>query len=197
MGPATTTLAAVAPHLIGQTVHVWGWNTANPYIDGNGNKPGLDLGTYVVDGSGTVNNLVFAGAAYAVTNAVVGLGYLARWQSMMQAFAAALGTPLNQQKRIHKLGLILENTHAQGIQIGTDFEHLDDLPQSDLPMVPSTGDLSAGTAAPDLNAILNVFNKPMSAANDIWSTDSRVCLQAASPRPATAVAFTVAMDTSG
>ena len=55
--------------------------------------------------------------------------------------------------------------------------------------------LSTGMA--DLNAILNTYDAQMGAFNDIWSTDSRVCLQASSPRPCTALAFTTEMQTSG
>lgn len=188
----TTTLTGIAPHLVGQTVCVWGWNTVNPYLDGNGNQPGLDLGTYVVDGTGSISGLALKGAAFPVTNAVVGLGYTAQWQSMKQAFAAALGTPLNQLKRIDKIGLVLQNTHAQGLQMGPDFAHLDEIPQAELPYLSA-----ADGSLTDTNAILNEFDWPMSAFNDVWSTDSRVCLQAASPRPASCLAFTTGMTTNG
>lgn len=194
-GAATTTLTAIAPHLKGQTVTVWGWNTVSPYVDGNGNTPGMDLGTYVVDGAGSISGLKLAGASFPVTDAVVGLPYTAQWKSMIQAFATALGTPLSQRSRIDQLGIMLQNTHARGIQMGTDFDHLDDLPQSDLPMLASGGGVD-GTL-PDLNAILNLYVKPMGGANDIWATDSRVCLQAASPRPATVLAFTVGQTQGG
>lgn len=186
-GAASTTLTAIAPHLIGQTVVVWGWNTTTPFTDASGNTIGLDLGTYVVDVNGTVSGL-----PKAVTNACVGLGYTARWQSMKQAFAAALGTPLNQLKRIDRLGLVLRNTHARGIQVGNDFDHLDDLPLADLPYLSP-----AGGSLTDTDAILNDYDHQMSGFDDVWSTDSRVCLQAESPRPATALAFTVGMTTSG
>lgn len=215
----TATLTGIAPHLVGQQVVVWGWNTVNPHVDGNGNECGLDLGTYTVGAGGTVGPLMFNGAQYPVTNAVVGLAYTAQWQSMKQAFAAALGTPLNQPKRIPRLGLVLQNTHALGIHMGTDFEDLDDLPLSDLPVVEAlsptvadwtadstemtvdstevTVDADSSTEVADTNAILNEYDHQMSAINDTWSTDSRVCLQAASPRPCTVLAFTVELETSG
>jgi hypothetical protein len=191
-GAASANLAGIAPQLAGETVCVWGWNTASPYVDGNGNKPGLDLGTYKVAADGSVNGITFEGASYPVTNAVIGLGYIGQWESMKQAFAAAMGTPLNQPKRIPRLGLILQNTHAQGIRVGNDFNHLDDLPLDDLPRLSS-----AAGALSDTNAILNDYDQQMSAFDDLWSTDSRVCLEAASPRPCTVLAFTVELDTSG
>lgn len=181
-GPAVTTIGGLG-HLEGQTVVCWGWNTATPFIDGNGNTVGMDLGTFVVTGG------QITGISLAVTNACIGLGYTAPWQSMKESFAAALGTPLNQPRRIDKLGLILQNTHAQGIKIGSDFQHLDDLPQSDLPKL--------ANGMPDLNSILTSYDQQMSAFNDIWSTDSRVCVQAASPRPCSCLAFTTEMTTSG
>jgi hypothetical protein len=191
-GAPVSSLSAIAPHLAGETVSVWGWNTATPYVDGNGNNPGLDLGLYVVAADGSVNNLVFQNAPYAVTNAVVGLPYTAQWQSMKQSFGAAMGTPLNQPKRISRLGLVLQNTHAQGIQFGNDFNHMDNLPLIDLPQTSS----SDGSTA-DVNSILTSYDEQMTGFDDIWSTDSRVCLQAASPRPATCLAFTAEMTTNG
>jgi hypothetical protein len=185
---ATTTITGLLP-LAGETVSVWGWNTLNPFIDASGNTAGLDLGTYVVSSLGTIVGVNQAGTAFPLTNAIVGLAYTAQWKSMKQSFAAALGTPLNQPKRISRLGLVLQNTHAQGIKAGNDFDHLDDIPQDDLPR-----DAEDNV---DLNAILNNYDKQMAAFNDRWSTDSRVCLQAASPRPCTCLAFTTEMSTDG
>lgn len=177
--------------LEGQSVVVWGWNTSAPYVDGNGNTVGLDLGTYTVKG-GKITLI------QTVTNACIGIPYSAPWQSMKQAFAAALGTPLNQLKRIDKLGVILKNTHARGIQTGNDFAYLDDLPLVDLPVLQSAQSLEPGESNnADINAILNTYDYQLSAFNDVWSTDSRVCLQAASPRPCTVLAFVCEMDTEG
>lgn len=187
--PGTLNIPNAVPWLAGESVCVWGWNTVVPFVDGNGNQPGLDLGLYVVDASGSISGLTLDGQPYPITNAVIGLPYTAQWESMKESFAAALGTPLNQPKRIPQLGLILKNTHAMGIKVGNDFDHLDDLPQDDLPK------LSDGM--PDKNSILTDYDQQMSAFNAVWSTDSRVCIQAASPRPCTVLAFTTEMDTSG
>lgn len=186
--PATTITGALSL-LVGETVCVWGWNTVNPFIDANGNAVGVDLGTYLVDPTGSVSGINLGGVAFPITNAIIGLPYTAQWQSMKQSFAAAMGTPLNQPKRIEKLGLVLQNTHAQGIKVGSDFDHLDDLPQADLPQL--------ANGMPDLNSILTDYDQQMGSFNDIWSTDSRVVLQAASPRPCTCLAFTTGMDTNG
>ena len=206
-GPPVTAIGGL-DNLEGATVAVWGWNTEAPYVDGNGNTIGLDLGRYVVSG-GQITGIqlqtgggptgapyVPSGVAYPVTNATVGLPYTAQWQSMKQAFAAALGTPLNQPKRINKAGLVLLNTHAQGIGLGTDFGHLDDLAFEEVPpLVTELGTEEEGVTA-DLNAIMNEADTFMTAIDDLWSTDSRVCLQAQSPRPACVLACTVNMDTN-
>ncbi len=189
-GAASTTLTGVAPWLAGETVCVWGWNSTAPYIDGFGNTVGLDLGTYTVDATGSISGISLAGSSYPIDNAVIGLAYTAKWKSMKQSFARALGTSLNKPKRLTGLGLVLENTHAQGIKIGSDFDHLDDLPQADLPT-----QVDSNPPMPDLNAILTDYDQQMFAFNDAWSTDSRVCLQAASPRPCTTLAFTTEMVT--
>lgn len=188
-GNQTQTITGL-DHLEGELVYGWGWNTVHPFIGGNGEEAGFDLlGPHLVTG-GTISNL-----PSAVTDACIGLGYTAPWKSMKQAFAAAMGTPLNQSKRIDSVGLILRNTHAQGLQVGPDFDHLDDLPLDDLPITQG----SQGTAdeQPDTNVVLTDYDYQLAPFNDIWSTDSRLCLQAKAPRPCTVLAATVSMTTNG
>lgn len=184
-GPATQTISGLG-HLEGQLVYGWGWNTQTPFVGGNGLTAGFDLlGPHLVT-NGTITNL-----PSAVTDACVGLGYTAQWKSMKQAFAAALGTPLNQRKRVNAAALVLINTHAQGIQIGSDFEHLDDIPLDELPRTLGDDELI------DTNAVLDEFDYDLAPFNGIWSTDARICLQAKAPRPCTALCVTVDMTTSG
>lgn len=187
-GAAVSIIPGLA-NMEGLSVVAWGYDTTHPYIDGNGNTVGRDLGTYTVQG-GQITGLPFP-----VTDAVIGLPYSAPWQSMKQAFAAAMGTPLNQMKRIDSMGMILKNTHAQGLKTGVDFDHMDDIALSDLPVTAASLGTSAEVA--DENAILNSFEQQMGGVDDLWSTDTRVCLLAASPRPCTVLAFTVSMDTQG
>jgi hypothetical protein len=191
----TTTITGL-DWLIGERVSVWGYNTVNPFIDANGNTSGLNLGTYIVGADGSITGLVaptLGGQAYPITNACVGLGYIAQWQSMKQAFAAALGTPLNQPKRMSRVGLVLANTSFYGLTYGADFQHLDPLPQDDLPMNVD----AQGNSTPDLNAVMPDYDNQMKGINDTWSTDSRVCLQAQSPNPCSVLAFTTEMETNG
>lgn len=182
-GVETTTITGLS-HLEGEAVVVWGWNTVTPFTDQEGNAIGRDLGTYTV----TAAQITLSAT---VTNACVGLAYTASWKSMKQAFAAALGTALSQRKRIAQIGLMLKNTHWQGIQYGPDFdtEHLLDIPQDDLAKDSSDD--------PDTNHIFAEHEMDMAHFDGDWTVDSRVCLLAAAPRPATVLCLTVQLQTSG
>jgi hypothetical protein len=124
-GAAVTTVSDLA-HLEGEEVVVWGWNTITPFTatmpDGSVVTTGRDLGTY------TVSSGQIVGLSSTVTNAVIGLGYSATFKSAKLAYAAQLGTALNQTKKIDKVGLILANTHAQGLEYGQTFTTMDNLP---------------------------------------------------------------------
>lgn len=178
-GAAVTTITGLS-HLNGQSVVVWGWNTATPFTDQDGNAIGRDFGTFTVSGG------QITGLSAAVTNACIGLGYEARWKSMKQAFAAAMGTPLNQIKRIDKIGFVLLNTHGQGLQYGDNFTTMDMLPQDDLPK-----DVSDD---PDTNHVFATYDLPMSEFDGENETDPRICLKAAAPRPCTVASASISMQ---
>ena len=161
-GAATNVITGLS-HLEGQSVVVWG--------------DGKDLGTYTVT-SGQVT------LSIAVTKAVVGLGYQARFKSMKQAFAAAMGTPLTQRHRIDHVGLILLDTHYQGLQFGPDFNMLDDLP-----LVSQENAIANDT-------VWDEFDEDSIVFPGTWSTDSRICLVANAPRPCTVAACVVSMTTN-
>jgi hypothetical protein len=177
-GVATTTIAGLG-HLEGEEVCVWGWNTTTPFTDEDGNVIGRDMGTFTVSGG------QITGLDAEVTNACVGIAYTAPFKSAKQAFAAAMGTPLNQPKKIDHLGFVLADTHAQGVQFGPDFDNLDGLPEIE------------NEAEVDPDKIHASYDERMIPFDGTWTTDARVCLQAASPRPATVLAFTVSMTTNG
>ena len=56
-------------------------------------------------------------------------GYTGRFRSAKLAYAAAAGTALTQKKRVDHLGLILYQTHGQGIRFGQNFTTMNTLPQ--------------------------------------------------------------------
>lgn len=173
-GTATTTITGLS-HLNGKDVVCWGWNTSRPFTDDDGNEVGRDFGTFTVSG-GQVTGL-----SDDVTDACVGLPYEARFKSAKQAFGAALGTPLNQRKRINQVGMILMNTHKGGIQFGPDFDTMDDMPAFEREL--EVGD----------DHVWEDYDQDMISFPGEWSTDSRLCLKAAAPRPCTVVAVTTSM----
>ncbi len=177
-GAATTTITGLG-HLEGEAVVVWGWNTVTPFVDDDGREIGKDLGTY------TVESAQITGLTETITDACVGKGYTAQYKSAKQAFAAALGTALNQPKKIDHLGLILMDTHAKGLEYGPTFDSLDEMPDFE------------DDASVDPDTVHENYDKDMIEFDGEWDTDSRFCLQAQAPRPATVLCVTVSMTTSG
>lgn len=176
----TTTITGLS-HLEGQTVVGWGWNTIHPFVDGNGNTAGFDLGQHVVSG-GQITLI-----PSAVTNACVGLAYTAQFESMKEGIKNALGNSFNDINRIDRVGFVLLNSHGQTLMVGTDFDHLQPaVPQDDLPLL-------ADGVTPDLNAMFVDYDFPLSAIDDVLNPDTRICLEAAAPRPCTVVACTLSL----
>lgn len=161
-GSAVSTISGL-DHLEGESVVVW--------------ADGKDLGTATVSG-GSVSLPV------TVQNAVVGLAYTAKRKTTKLAYGAALGTALTMRKRISAIGLILSNTHYQGLQYGSDFDHLDDLPLVEF-----------GAETSD-DTVWEQFDRDTFTFSGTWDTDSRLCLQAQAPRPCTILAAVISMDTN-
>jgi hypothetical protein len=181
-GAAVTTITGLA-HLEGEEVVVWGWNTATPFTvtleNGSPQTVGRDLGTFTVSGG------QITGLASAVTNAVVGLAYTATFKSAKLAYAAAGGTALTKNKKINTVGLILNDTHHQGIEIGQDFTTMDHVPQS-----------KDGFTVAD-HTIFTDYDLCDVPCPGGWKTDSRLCLRAAAPRPCTVSAAIIDISTNG
>lgn len=121
-----------------------------------------------------------------VTNYVVGLPYEWRFKSAKLAYASGMGTPINQVKRVDKIGFQLNQAHNKGIQYGGTFDDL-----YDLPSLVDGNDVS--------NVIHDTYDHEMTMFNGQWGTDSRVCLKGASPYPCTVsgITFTVTTHDSG
>lgn len=161
-GASTTTITGLS-HLEGETVVVWGG--------------GKDLGTKTVSGG------QITGLSEGVTSAIVGLAYTAQWKSAKLAYAANMGTALTQRKNIAHLGVILRNTHYQGLQYGPDFTNLDNLP-----LVSQGATIAADTVHSTLDEEAFEFERT-------WDSDSRLCLQAAAPRPCQILAAVISVET--
>lgn len=138
---------------------------------------GKDLGSYAVSG-GQIT------VSEAVTTAIVGLAYSASYKSVKLAYAAASATALSQPKRVAGVALILANTHAQGVRYGGSLTTTYALP------------LNVGGKNISADSIWSHFDNPSIPLGGEWTTDSRLCLTAAAPRPATVLAAVLPMQTN-
>ncbi len=160
---ASSTTITGLTRLNGQTVSVW----AN----------GKDLGSYAVSG-GSIT------VSEAVTSAIVGLTYEATYKSTKLAYGAGDGTALCMRKRVPYLGLILADTHYQGLEFGPDFTTMDNLPARE----------NESTVA--ANYVWEHYDKDVVPFPGEWDTDSRVCLRATAPKPCTVLAMVVGVETN-
>lgn len=144
-------------HLEGKEVCVW--------------VNGKDLGRKTV-ASGQITGLSEDGS-----NACAGIVYTARFRSMK------LGE-LTEHKNVARLGVILHNTHYQGLLYGPDFEggNLDNLPL-----------VEDGTTTAD-DTVHSQYDRESFSFDGRWESDSRLCLQTQSPRPCTLLAAIIEME---
>ncbi len=170
-GSATATLTGLS-HLEGESVVVW--------ADGRDLSPGVGSAqtTYTVS-SGSIT------LAETVSEAVVGLPYTATFKSAKLAYAAAGGTALTQKKRLDHLGLILADTHNNGLYYGDKESTLDPMPRVE------------GAADVDDDAIWETYDQDMIPLSGRWDTDSRLFLKGYAPRPVCVMAAVIGMVTNG
>lgn len=120
--------------------------------------------------------------AKAASNVVVGLPYTAQFKSTKLGEATQdVPSPLNAQKKINHLGLIMADVHSKGVRYGADFDHLDDLPST-------VNGVDIG------QVILASYDENSSEFPGTWDTDSRLCLQSQAPRPCTMLAATIDLE---
>lgn len=160
-GLPTTTIGGLA-HLEGRSVVVW--------ADGD------DAGTFTVTG-GAITLPV------QVSNAVVGLGYRARFKSSKLSYASGLGTALLQKKLISQVGFVLADTHRQGLKYGQSFSLMDDLP-----MIENYQEVT--------NKVWSEYDNETIEFPGEWSTDSRLCFEANAPRPVTMLGAVFVIETN-
>lgn len=115
--PASATVTGLE-HLEGETVVCWADGKCLKDSDGK-------IQTFTVSG-GSIT-LTDEGSAYTATRGIVGLSYTAKFKSGILPYAAS-NTVLAQEQRIATIGLILRNTHNQGLQFGRSFSAMDNLP---------------------------------------------------------------------
>lgn len=139
---------------------------------------GIDVGLHTVSGG----QITLATAASKV---VVGLYYMAQFQSAKLAYAAQGGTALGFKKRVPSITFLLIDTHRFGVKFAGDFDHLDDLP----------GNVNGVDIGDDY--IHAEYDHQLEAFNGDWSTDERVCIQSEAPKPATIMAVVITVETNG
>jgi hypothetical protein len=148
-------------HLEGAVVVVWG--------------DGKDLGSYTVfNGRITLSE--------AVSEACIGLSYRARYKSGNLSRQLQTGLALTQRSRIDHIGLILADTHYQGLRYGRSFDEMDDLP------------LVENGSVTDDHTVWESYDEDMIEFDGEWETDGRVCLEATAPRPCTVMAAVLNID---
>lgn len=167
-GVATVTIPA--PQLEGQNVVVW--------------ADGVDVGTVLSTDDPPVRSQRYTVAggnltlAVAASNVVYGLPYDAQFQSSKMGQQNPGESALNQQKKGNHIGVILADTHRQGIQFGPSFDILDDMPLIE------DGTLVTAEVSADYDQ--NLIEFP-----GTWTTDLRICIAGYAPRPATVMAITI------
>lgn len=160
-GPASATVSGLT-HLIGETVVIW-YDGKCPE-DANGN-----IKTFVVSGGGTIT------LDETATTGIVGLAYTADFLS------AKLGTALTAHKRVDHIGLVLADTHAKGLRFGPE---LDDTRMDYLPLMFEGAPVTT-------NQVYSEFDQEPIPFPGTWTTDARLALRAAAPRPCTVMAAIV------
>jgi hypothetical protein len=118
------------------------------------------------------------------TTIIACLGYVAPFMSAKLAYAAQLGSALTQKKRVEHVGLVMYDTHYQGLQFGQRFDALDSPPlyEADQPT-------PAGT-------VWSEYDEPMMEVPGEWNTDARLCLLAQAPTPCTLGGVVIGMTTN-
>ena len=163
-GASTATITGLS-HLEGEAVIAWGNGDDLSPDDSNGVQA-----TYTVS-SGSIT------LPTAVTSAVIGLPYSARYKS------AKIGTSIEgallQPKIVNRVGLLLKNTHPLAVKYGPDFDNLDNMPLTE-----DGTDLNTDT-------IHAHYDEETFEFDGMWDSDSRICLEVKAPRPATILAYVI------
>jgi hypothetical protein len=135
-----------------------------------------------------VGPLVVSGGIVTLPNGGVAtifvafLGYVAPFESAKLAYAQQGGAPITIHKQIKRLGVVLYDTAAQGLQFGQRPDVLDELP-----LVEGGETVTSGTVWPE-------YEEPMITVPGEWDTDARLFLLAQAPNPCTVGAVVVDLN---
>jgi hypothetical protein len=174
-GSPTTTISGL-DHLEAKEVVVW--------ADGKDFSPGTtDQTTFLVTG-GQIT------LPSAVSQAVVGLPYSAYYKSAKLAYAS--GSPLGQKKKLNAIGVIIINTHNNGLQYSSGVKDAEgNIIYDDMPRInPNTG------AKVDRDYIYDYLDSSQVSLAGSWFSDTRLYLAAQAPRPVTLSGCEIAQTTN-
>lgn len=166
-GAATTTISGL-DHLAGLEVAVWADGQAVADTD----NPEL------------VSSLGIVTLSSAVSNAVIGIPYDWRFKSSKLAHSASAGTALLMKKKVSRLGLLMRNVVASAVRVGRDFTNLRGMPAVYKGKALTTGQ------------VLEEYDQSPSSFDGSWDTDSRLCMEGASPYPVTLMGVVLAIETN-
>ena len=136
---------------------------------------GVDIGVHTIDPPGHLDI-----SPVTASEVCAGLGYTARFKSSKLSEIQGIG--LLERKKVARLGFIAKWLHYQGLQYGPTFNELYDLPL-----------VEDGLTTP-ANTVWEDYHEDDFSFGGDWDTDSRICLQAQAPRPATILAAIAAME---
>lgn len=162
---------------------------------------GIDVGPILLDVNGN-GTLPFASTTYCA-----GLGYTAKFLSTKLAYAAQGGTAINQVKRVDHIGFVLQDTHCQALKFGAIMQPPflgagRQVSSADSGLWDETIDLDEmpmieeGAQVPP-NSVWRQYDQQMIEFPDDSGTDERLYIECSAPRPATILAVTLAIETSG
>ena len=120
-----------------------------------------------------------------VQDAVIGLPYDGKFKSAKLAYAAAAGTAVGKQKRIARVGLLMQDLGWYGVTTGKSFTDMHRLPPA----------LGNGRPLVSTESI-DDYDYNMTTFNGGWGPDERICFKVSSPYPATFKGITLQMETS-
>jgi len=164
-GVSTSTISGLS-HLEGESVVVWA-----------GGQAIKDQDSLVTVSSGSIS------LGQSVTSAVVGLPYDGKFKTTKLAYAARVGTAVEQTKKIDHLGVVMANTAWAGLTYGRDFTDMYYLPRVDRGATQTTTKVWAEYDAEQ-------FSFP-----GVFDTDSRLCLKVAGPYPADILGVVIGLNT--
>lgn len=172
----TTTLAAATvmsglDHLEGQAVVAW--VNGSPLLDSDGDPELFTVAS---------GDITFTTSQTGL--AIAGLPYTGDLMTSKLAYGAQMGTALSQPKKVSNFAPLLYKTHLSALEFGVNFDKMNKLP------------LVYGGIARARDYFLDLYDERPTVMPSGFSTDSRVCMRARAPMPATVQGISFMVETN-